>query len=72
MAMLNAFNGGAVMGYAVASLGLLGLGVLIWIYGSDFKSFRASAGRLRRRSYLSGSVCPNRWWYLHKSCRRGC
>lgn len=45
MAMLNAFNGGAVMGYAVASLGLLGLGVLIWIYGSDFKSLeQALAG----------------------------
>jgi len=34
-AALNvAFNGGAVMGLAVASFGLLGLGVLFWFFGS--------------------------------------
>ena len=33
-ALLVAFNGGAVMGLAVASLGLLGVGVLFLIFGS--------------------------------------
>ncbi|MCB0391109.1 MAG: sodium-translocating pyrophosphatase [Bdellovibrionales bacterium] len=32
-ALLVAFNGGAVMGLAVASLGLIGLGVLYYIFG---------------------------------------
>ena len=32
-ALLTAFNGGAVMGVSVASLGLIGLGVLFLIYG---------------------------------------
>jgi K(+)-stimulated pyrophosphate-energized sodium pump len=32
-ALLVAFNGGAVMGLAVASLGLLGVGILFMIYG---------------------------------------
>ena len=34
-ALLVAFNGGAVMGLAVASLGLLGLGILFYAFGSD-------------------------------------
>ncbi|MCL4169754.1 UNVERIFIED_CONTAM: hypothetical protein GTU68_042473, partial [Idotea baltica] len=33
-ALLVAFNGGAVMGLAVASLGLIGVGVLFFIFGS--------------------------------------
>ncbi len=33
-ALLVAFNGGAVMGLAVASLGLIGVGILFAIYGS--------------------------------------
>ena len=33
-ALLVAFNGGAVMGLAVASLGILGVGILFWLYGS--------------------------------------
>lgn len=34
-ALLTAFRGGAVMGLAVASLGLLGLGVFYFFYGKD-------------------------------------
>jgi K(+)-stimulated pyrophosphate-energized sodium pump len=34
-ALLTAFNAGSVMGYAVASLGLLGLGLLLLFYGVD-------------------------------------
>lgn len=33
-ALLIAFNGGAVMGLAVAALGLIGLGVLFWFFGT--------------------------------------
>jgi K(+)-stimulated pyrophosphate-energized sodium pump len=33
-ALLTAFNGGAVMGIAVASLGLVGVGVLFYVYGN--------------------------------------
>jgi K(+)-stimulated pyrophosphate-energized sodium pump len=33
-ALLVAFNGGAVMGLSVAALGLIGVGVLFWIYGT--------------------------------------
>ncbi len=32
-ALLTAFNGGAVMGLCVASLGLVGLGIYFWIFG---------------------------------------
>ena len=34
-ALLVAFNGGAVMGLSVASLGLLGLGILYYIFGTN-------------------------------------
>ncbi len=34
-ALLVAFNGGAVMGLAVASLGLIGVGVLFMVFGGD-------------------------------------
>ncbi len=37
-ALRVAFFGGAVMGLAVASLGLIGLGVLYWIFASDVVS----------------------------------
>ena len=30
-----AFNGGAVMGMAVASLGIIGIGVLFYLFGKD-------------------------------------
>ncbi|MCB0325558.1 MAG: sodium-translocating pyrophosphatase, partial [Bdellovibrionales bacterium] len=33
-ALYIAFSGGAVMGLCVASLGLLGVGILFWLYGS--------------------------------------
>jgi len=33
-ALLTAFNGGAVMGVAVASLGLIGVGLLFWKFGN--------------------------------------
>ena len=35
LALMTAFNGGAVMGLSVASLGLLGLGALYYFLGSD-------------------------------------
>ncbi|MCK4773062.1 MAG: sodium/proton-translocating pyrophosphatase, partial [Candidatus Latescibacteria bacterium] len=35
VALQVAFSGGVVMGLAVASLGLLGVGVVFWIFGGD-------------------------------------
>lgn len=37
-ALLTAFNGGAVMGVSVASLGLIGVGVFYYLYGSPSTS----------------------------------
>ncbi len=37
-ALSNAFNGGAVMGLSVASIGLLGVGVLFMMFGGDPKT----------------------------------
>ncbi|MCP3979913.1 MAG: sodium-translocating pyrophosphatase [bacterium] len=39
-ALLMAFNGGAVMGVAVASLGLVGVGALFRVFGGDFGSMQ--------------------------------
>jgi len=38
-ALLMAFNGGSVMGVAVASLGLIGVGAFFYIYGSVEKAY---------------------------------
>lgn len=43
-ALLVAFNGGAVMGMAVASLGLLGLGVLYYFFGGDVSTASVITG----------------------------
>lgn len=43
-ALLVAFNGGAVMGMCVASLGLLGLGVLYFIFGGDLSVAQIVSG----------------------------
>ena len=43
-ALLVAFNGGSVMGLAVASLGLIGLGVLFQMFGSDPDSASVISG----------------------------
>lgn len=43
-ALSIAFNGGAVMGLAVASLGLIGVGVLFWFYGGDAASVKHITG----------------------------
>lgn len=43
-ALLVAFNGGAVMGLAVASLGLIGLGVLYYFYGQHINTVSVISG----------------------------
>jgi K(+)-stimulated pyrophosphate-energized sodium pump len=43
-ALAVAFNGGAVMGLSVASLGLIGLGVIFWILGVDPTSASVVSG----------------------------
>lgn len=43
-ALLVAFNGGAVMGLSVASLGLLGLGVLYYFFGADLSVAQIVSG----------------------------
>ena len=42
--LLVAFQGGGVMGLSVASLGLLGLGILFYLYGSDPKTASVISG----------------------------
>lgn len=37
-ALMTAFNGGSVMGMTVASMGLLGLGILYYVYGANAES----------------------------------
>lgn len=43
-ALSVAFNGGAVMGLAVASLGLLGVGILFWFFAGDVASVKHITG----------------------------
>ena len=43
-ALSVAFNGGAVMGLSVASLGLLGVGILFYLYGRDATSAQYISG----------------------------
>jgi K(+)-stimulated pyrophosphate-energized sodium pump len=45
-AFMEAFFGGGVMGFAVASMGLLGLGTLLWLFSghNDFENLIASFG----------------------------
>lgn len=43
-ALLVAFNGGAVMGLSVASLGLIGLGFLYHLFSSDFSVLSSISG----------------------------
>lgn len=43
-ALLVAFNGGAVMGLSVASLGLMGLGFLYHLFSSDFSVLSSISG----------------------------
>ncbi len=43
-ALLVAFNGGAVMGLSVASLGLIGLGILYYFFGKDIQTVSVITG----------------------------
>ncbi|RBP53795.1 sodium-translocating pyrophosphatase [Arenicella xantha] len=43
-ALMTAFNGGSVMGLTVASMGLLGLGTLYFVYGTDVESVHTIHG----------------------------
>ena len=43
-ALLTAFNGGAIMGIAVAAFGLLGVGVLFYLFASDFDTVQVLWG----------------------------
>ena len=68
-ALSVAFFGGSIMGLAVASLGLLGLGTLYLFFGGDPETAhsdpRLRDGSLQRRPVLAG-----RWRHLHQECRR--
>ncbi|RME14168.1 MAG: sodium-translocating pyrophosphatase, partial [Bdellovibrio sp.] len=43
-ALLVAFNSGAVMGLAVASLGLVGLGLIYWAFGENLETVSVVSG----------------------------
>ena len=83
-ALLLAFNGGAVMGISVASLGLLGLGFFSFLPCANVFKYKY---RLREvfnskllfiphlrffyGSFFNCSFCPYRWRYFHQSRRCG-
>jgi len=67
-ALLVAFNGGAVMGLAVASLGLIGVGILFSIYGDPATSgvingFAMGASSIALFARVGGGI-------LHQGRRR--
>jgi K(+)-stimulated pyrophosphate-energized sodium pump len=75
-ALRVAFNGGAVMGLAVAALGLLGITVVfMWqkqlLFGdAGFKRVRRNHLRLRDGRQLDRPLRPRRRWHLHQGRRR--
>ncbi len=69
-ALLTAFNGGAVMGVSVASLGPARPGCVVldlWKAGNRQRHQRFRHGRQFHRP-----VCPGRRWDLYQSRRRRC
>lgn len=63
-ALTVSFFGGSVMGLLVASLGLLGLGLLFALFGADPETARII------QSFGRGAFLPRRWRYLHQGRRR--
>jgi K(+)-stimulated pyrophosphate-energized sodium pump len=60
-ALVVAFNGGAVMGLSVASLGLLGVGILFWIWGDPVNArlingFAMGASSIALFSRVGGGI----------------
>ena len=62
LALLNALDGGAVMGLCVAGLGLVGLGALYWIYHADprvstvLHSFAVGASSIALFARVGGGI----------------
>ena len=70
-ALTVAFFGGSIMGLAVASLGLLGLGLMYLFYGSDPETSHAIHGFAMGASVVA--LFFTCWWrYLYQKCRCGC
>ena len=61
------FNGGAVMGLAVASLGLVGVGIAYIFFGGDPETVQIYQ-RFRHGCFFDRSLRPRWRWYLYQSC----
>ena len=64
-----AFFGGSIMGLTVAAMGLLGLGLLYILYGSDPSTASTIHGFGMGASTVA--LFLGRRWYFHKICGRG-
>ena len=67
-ALLMAFNGGSVMGLSVASLGLLGVGILYLVYGDPENARYISGFAMGASSIALFSRVGRR--HLHQGCGR--
>ena len=66
-----AFLGGGVMGFSVASIGLLGLGVLVYLV-KDYANFDGNLSKLWLGCIIGCIFCSCWRRYFYQICRRWC
>ena len=65
-----AFLGGGVMGFAVASFGVFGLGLLTWLFYPSSRFYRHTF-KFWLWCFTRCIFCPRGWWYFTKSADVG-